>query len=44
MGYALRLAQDRAEAEDLVQETILAAWHGRETFKAKVKLLSWLLM
>jgi RNA polymerase sigma-70 factor (ECF subfamily) len=43
LSYALRLAGDRAEAEDLLQETMLAAWRGRETFQAKVKLLSWLL-
>jgi len=43
MGYALRLSGDRGDAEDLLQETLLAAWHGREAFHGKVKLLSWLL-
>jgi RNA polymerase sigma-70 factor (ECF subfamily) len=43
MSYALRVTGDRAEAEDLLQETILAAWHGRETFHGNARLLSWLL-
>lgn len=42
-GYALRLSGDNSDAEDLVQETLLAAWQGRETFRGRVKLLSWLL-
>ena len=43
MGYARQLSGDRGEAEDLVQETILAAWKGRDTFHGNAKLLSWLL-
>lgn len=43
LGYALRLCGTRAEAEDLVQETLVAAWAGREGFHGRVKLLSWLL-
>ncbi len=42
-GYALRLAGNSAEAEDLVQETFLAAWQARESYKGKVQILSWLL-
>src|ERR1041385_8395348 len=43
MGYARRLTGHRGDAEDLLQETILAAWHGREAFHGQVRLLSWLL-
>ncbi len=43
MSYGLRLCGDRSDAEDLVQETILAAWNGRAGYQRKVKLLSWLL-
>ncbi len=42
-GYALRLTGNNAEAEDLVQETLLAAWQARESYKGKVKIISWLL-
>jgi RNA polymerase sigma-70 factor, ECF subfamily len=43
LGYALRLAGSREEAEDLVQETFVAAYSGRETFQGNAKLISWLL-
>lgn len=42
-GYALRLTGDRQEAEDLVQETFVAAYAGRASFVGRAKLLSWLL-
>jgi len=35
MGYALLRVRDREAAEDLVQETLLAAWRGRDTFRGQ---------
>lgn len=43
LGYALRLTGTREEAEDLVQETFVAAYAGRATFARKARLVSWLL-
>jgi RNA polymerase sigma-70 factor (ECF subfamily) len=43
MGFALRLSGRHAEAEDLVQEVFLAAYAGRETFRERSSLLTWLL-
>jgi RNA polymerase sigma factor (sigma-70 family) len=43
MAYARQLCANRDEAEDLVQETLLAAWQGRDSFRGEMKLLSWLL-
>jgi RNA polymerase sigma-70 factor (ECF subfamily) len=34
--------QDRHVAEDLVQETLLAAWHGRHTFARESSERTWL--
>jgi RNA polymerase sigma-70 factor (ECF subfamily) len=42
-GYALSLTGNNADADDLVQETLMAAWQGRETFLGRASLLSWLL-
>ena len=42
-GMALRLARNRADAEDLVQETLLKAYRGYHTFKAGTNLRAWLL-
>lgn len=41
-GMALRLARNRADAEDLVQETLLKAYRGYHTFKAGTNLRAWL--
>ena len=43
LGYLMRLTGSRTEAEDLVQETFLAAYAGRNTFSGKSQPLAWLL-
>lgn len=44
LGYLLRLTGgSRAEAEDLVQETFLAAYAGRANFHGRSQPLAWLL-
>jgi RNA polymerase sigma-70 factor (ECF subfamily) len=45
LGYLLRLTggRDRAAAEDLVQETFLAAYAGRAGYAARSRPLAWLL-
>lgn len=43
LGFALRLTGSRTEAEDLVQETFLAAFTGRDSLRARSKYLPWLL-
>ena len=40
--YALRLTRRQEAAEDLVQETLLAAWRGREQFGGLASERSWL--
>lgn len=40
-GYALRLARDRAEAEDLLQEAALAAVRGFGTFQQGTNFKAW---
>jgi len=42
-AYALRLTGDPAISEDVVQETLLAAWHSAEKFRGEGRLLAWLL-
>jgi RNA polymerase sigma-70 factor (ECF subfamily) len=42
-AYALRLTGDPARAEDVVQESLLAAWHGAKRFRASGSLVAWLL-
>ena len=41
-GMALRLARNRADAEDLVQDALLRAYRGYHTFKAGTNLRAWL--
>jgi len=41
-GGALRLTQNRADAEDLVQETMLRAYIGFGSFRAGTNLKAWL--
>lgn len=41
--YALRRVQKRDVAEDLVQETFLAALHAREKFEARASERTWLI-
>ena len=43
LSYALRITGNRAEAEDLLQDTLFSAWQGRDSFRGRAKLLSWLL-
>jgi RNA polymerase sigma-70 factor, ECF subfamily len=43
LGYLLRLTNNRAEAEDLVQDVFLAAYVGRTTFRGQSRPISWLL-
>lgn len=43
LGFLLSLTGSRAEAEDLVQEVFLAAYHAHASFKGRVKPVSWLL-
>jgi RNA polymerase sigma-70 factor (ECF subfamily) len=41
--YALTLVRDRALAEEVVQETMLAVWKGAGTFRGGGKLSTWVL-
>jgi len=40
--YALRLVRKPDAAEDLVQETLLVAWRGRDQFAGRAQERSWL--
>ena len=42
-GMALRLARNRPDAEDLVQEALLRAYRGYHTFRAGTNLRAWLM-
>ena len=41
-GMALRLARNRPDAEDLVQETLLRAYRGYHTFREGTNLKAWM--
>ena len=41
-GYCYRMLGSPFEAEDAVQETLLRAWRGRESFEGRASLRSWL--
>jgi len=41
-GFAMSLARNRSDAEDLVQETCLKAWRSASGFKAGTNLKAWL--
>lgn len=41
-GYTLQRINDRAQAEDIVQETFLSAWKARDTYKGEASEKSWL--
>ncbi|WP_433246151.1 RNA polymerase subunit sigma-70 [Streptosporangium sp. CA-135522] len=40
--HCYRIVGSLADADDLVQETMLAAWRGRESFEGRASLRSWL--
>ncbi len=42
-GMALRLARNRSDAEDLVQEALLRAYRGYHTFREGTNLRAWLM-
>ncbi len=42
-GFAFMRLRDREAAEDLVQETLLAAWRSRESFSATSSERTWLI-
>jgi RNA polymerase sigma-70 factor (ECF subfamily) len=42
-AYALRLTDDPAQAEDVVQDALVAAWKSAQTFRGEGRLLAWLL-
>ncbi len=41
--YALRLTGDPARAEDVVQDSLVAAWQGAKRFRGTGSLIAWLL-
>lgn len=43
LGFAVRLTGNRSDAEDLVQETFVAAYKGCSTFQGRSGVLTWLL-
>ncbi len=40
-AFAISLAGNAAEADDLVQETLIQAWNYREQFKEETNLRAW---
>lgn len=42
MGYAVLRVRDHEIAEDLVQETLVAAWRGRDRFEGRGNERTWL--
>lgn len=40
--FCLRLVGDRSEAEDLMQDVFIAAFHGKERFLGKSSVRTWL--
>ena len=42
-AYALRLTNDHAQAEDVVQDALVAIWHSAKKFRGEGRLLAWLL-
>lgn len=42
-AFALRLTNDSALAEDVVQDSLVAAWQGAARFRQKSRVLTWLL-
>ena len=42
-AYALRLTSDHDQAEDVVQDALVAIWHSAKRFRGEGRLLAWLL-
>jgi RNA polymerase sigma-70 factor (ECF subfamily) len=42
LAYLARITGDEPVAQDLLQETFLAAWHGAGTFRSRSKVRTWL--
>ncbi len=42
-AYALRLTRNQALAEDVVQDSLVAAWLGASRFRGQGRVLTWLL-
>jgi RNA polymerase sigma-70 factor (ECF subfamily) len=42
-AYALRLTGDPAQAEDVVQDALLAAWKSARRFRGEGRVIAWLL-
>ena len=42
-AYALRLTEDPAQAEDVLQDTLVTVWHSAKKFRGEGRLLAWLL-
>ncbi len=42
-AYALRLTDDPAQAEDAVQEALIAAWRSARNYRAEGRIIAWLL-
>ena len=42
-AYALRLTGDPSQAEDVVQDSLVAAWQGAKRFRGSGRLIAWLL-
>jgi RNA polymerase sigma-70 factor (ECF subfamily) len=42
-AYALRLTRDHAQAEDVLQDALVAIWHSAKRFRGEGRLLAWLL-
>jgi len=43
MAYALRLTQDQAMAEDVVQDSLVAVWRSARRFRGEGRVIAWLL-
>lgn len=41
-AYALSMTRSRVEADDLVQEALMRAWHAKESFQAGTNLKAWI--
>jgi RNA polymerase sigma-70 factor (ECF subfamily) len=42
-AYALRLTQNPAQAEDVVQDALVAAWRSADRFRGEGRVVAWLL-